>query len=263
MFAPGTAPRPPLLLLIAVAAIGPLALNIFIPSMPGMTRILGVGYGTVQLTLTLYLIGVAVAQLFIGALSDRYGRRPVLLAGMVLFVAGSGLCAVAGSIELLIIGRVIQAVGGSTGLVLSRAIARDVSDHAGATRMVAYITMAMVVAPMLGPAIAVIWGWLPAMIWVVGGAIFVGENGKIEINRNKYVSNPVDLILLDMIMPGMNGSEVFDALRELDPGVRVLLSSGYHEHELAERFSDSGLAGFLQKPYGLKTLKRKLMEALR
>jgi len=166
--------RPPLLLLIAVAGIGPLALNIFIPSMPGMTRVFGISYGTVQLTLTLYLIGVAVAQLFIGALSDKHGRRPVLLVGMVLFVLGSGICAAAGTIEVLIAGRIIQAVGGSTGLVLSRAIARDINDHVGATRMVAYITMAMVVAPMLGPAIG---GYLEDAFGWWSGFVLVGLLG--------------------------------------------------------------------------------------
>lgn len=170
--------RPPLLLLIAVAGIGPLALNIFIPSMPGMTRVFGVSYGTVQLTLTLYLIGVAVAQLFIGALSDKHGRRPVLLVGLILFVLGSGICAAAGTIEMLIAGRIVQAVGGSTGLVLSRAIARDINDHAGATRMVAYITMAMVVAPMLGPAIG---GYLEDAFGWWSGFVLVGLLGVVVL----------------------------------------------------------------------------------
>ena len=170
--------RPPLLLLIALAGIGPLALNIFIPSMPGMTRVFGVSYGTVQLTLTLYLIGVAVAQLFIGALSDKHGRRPVLLVGMVLFVLGSGICAAAGTIEVLIAGRIVQAVGGSTGLVLSRAIARDINDHVGATRMVAYITMAMVVAPMLGPAIG---GYLEDAFGWWSGFVLVAMLGVVVL----------------------------------------------------------------------------------
>ena len=140
-------------MLIAAAAIGPLALNIFIPSMPGIQHVFGVSYGIVQLALTLYLFAVAVAQLFIGSLSDRFGRRPVLVLGIALFLVGSVVCALAGNIVTLIVGRVIQAVGGCAGLVLGRAIARDIHDQEGATRMVAYITMAMVVAPMLGPAI--------------------------------------------------------------------------------------------------------------
>lgn len=145
--------QPPLLVLIAAAATGPLALNIFVPSMPGIQHVFGVSYGVVQLALSLYLFAVAVAQLFIGSLSDRFGRRPVMVLGAALFLLGSVVCALAGNIVTLIVGRVVQAVGGCTGLVLGRAIARDIHDHEGATRMVAYITMAMVVAPMLGPAI--------------------------------------------------------------------------------------------------------------
>jgi DHA1 family bicyclomycin/chloramphenicol resistance-like MFS transporter len=144
--------RPPLLILIVVAATGPTALNILVPSLPAISASLRVSYGTVQLALTLYLVAIAVAQLFVGSLSDRLGRRPVLLGGLVLLVLGSMICAFAADIVTLLAGRVVQAVGGCTGIVLSRAIARDISDHSGATRMVAHITMAMVVVPMVAPA---------------------------------------------------------------------------------------------------------------
>jgi Na+/melibiose symporter-like transporter len=117
--------RPPFLILVVVSAIGPLALNIFMPSMPGLQATFGVSYGTVQLTLTLFLIGLAVCQLFYGPLSDRYGRRPLLLAGLILFVLASIACAFAVSIEMLIAARLIQAIGGASGIVLSRAIVRD------------------------------------------------------------------------------------------------------------------------------------------
>jgi len=147
-----TPTRPPLLILIVVAATGPTALNILVPSLPAVGVSLGVAYGLAQLALTLYLVAVAVAQLFVGSLSDWLGRRPVLLSGLALLLLGSVVCAFAGDIVTLLAGRVLQAIGGCTGIVLSRAIARDVSDQAGATRMVAQITMAMVVAPMLAPA---------------------------------------------------------------------------------------------------------------
>jgi len=166
-------------MLIAVAAVGPLALNIFIPSMPGIQHVLGVDYGVVQLTLTLYIFSTAVAQLFLGSLSDRFGRRPVLLAGMALFLVGTLICAFANHIFSLIVGRVVQAVGGCAGLVLSRAVARDVSDQEGATRLVAYVTMAMVVAPMVGPAIGgyleVWWSWRASfyLVAMLGALVLV------------------------------------------------------------------------------------------
>jgi MFS family permease len=70
--------RPSFLILVAISAIGPLALNIFMPSMPGLQKTFGISYGTVQLTLTLYLVGMAACQLFYGPMSDRFGRRPLL-----------------------------------------------------------------------------------------------------------------------------------------------------------------------------------------
>src|SRR3546814_5986534 len=86
--------------------LGPMALNIFIPSMPGMTAVFDTDYGTIQLTLTLYLAGLGIAQLFMGPLSDRFGRRPVLLAGIGLFLAGSLAAALAQSITVLVAARV-------------------------------------------------------------------------------------------------------------------------------------------------------------
>ena len=110
------APRPPrLALLIAVTALGPTAMHILLPSLPGMQRLFATDFATVQLTLTLYLVGLAVAQLIYGPVSDRFGRRPVLLAGVGLFLAGSLVCLMAPAIEVLIAGRVVQAVGGCAG----------------------------------------------------------------------------------------------------------------------------------------------------
>ena len=172
---------PSLAILIAVTAVGPLALNIFIPSMPGMQAVFGVDYGTIQLTLTLYLVGTAVAQLFLGSLSDRFGRRPVLLAGLVLFLVGSATAASAVSIEMLIASRIVQALGGCAGLVLGRAIVRDLYDREMAASKIAYVTMAMVVAPMIAPTLGgyldVWFGWRAGFIAVaVAGALVLGAS---------------------------------------------------------------------------------------
>jgi DHA1 family bicyclomycin/chloramphenicol resistance-like MFS transporter len=138
-------------ILVAVTATGPLALNILMPSMPGLPAVFGTDYATVQLTLSLYLIGLAGAQLIYGPLSDRYGRRPVLLAGLGVFLLGTLTGALAASISMVIAGRVLQAVGGCAGMVLGRAIVRDLYERDRAASVIAYVTMAMVVAPMLAP----------------------------------------------------------------------------------------------------------------
>ncbi len=163
---PATPPatrRPSLAILIAMTAIGPTALNIFIASMPGMQRVFNTDYGTIQLTLTLYLVGLGLAQLTYGPISDRIGRRPALLWGLSIFVAGSLLCTLAWSIEVLIIGRLAQAIGGCAGLVMARAIVRDIYDRSESAAMIGYITMAMSLAPMFSPAIGgyldAWWSW--------------------------------------------------------------------------------------------------------
>src|SRR4051812_29649507 len=115
-------PKPSLIaLLIAVAAISPLGINMYLPSLPSMARALGVDFTTIQLTLSLYLAAMAVGQLVMGPLSDRFGRRPVLLTGLFVFVLGSLICWAAQNIGLLILGRIVQAVGGCAGIAMSRA----------------------------------------------------------------------------------------------------------------------------------------------
>ncbi|MGF1628395.1 MAG: multidrug effflux MFS transporter [Kiloniellaceae bacterium] len=172
-----TVRRPSLGILIAVTALGPMALNIFIPSMPGMAAVFGTDYGTIQLTLTLYLFGVAIAQLFMGPLSDRFGRRPVLLAGIGLFLVGSLAAALAESIAMLIAARIVQAVGGCAGLVLGRAIVRDTHSRDESASMIGYITMAMVVAPMMAPLLGGYldhwFGWRATFFTVLGVGVVV------------------------------------------------------------------------------------------
>ena len=164
-------------ILIAVTAIGPLALNIFIPAMPGMVAVFDTDYGTIQFTLTLYLFGVAISQLFMGPLSDRFGRRPVLLGGILVFLIGSLMAAMASTISLLIAGRIVQAVGGCAGLVLGRAIVRDTHSREESASMIGYITMAMVVAPMIAPLLGGYldhwFGWRATFFAVLGVGVVV------------------------------------------------------------------------------------------
>ena len=159
---------PSLVILTAVTATGPLALNIFIPSMPGLQDAFATDYATIQLTLTLYLVSTAIAQLFIGSFSDRFGRRPVMLLGLSLFLLGSVAASLATSIEMLIGSRIIQAIGGCAGIVLSRTMIRDVYEQDLAASKIAYVTMAMVIAPMIAPSLG---GFLD--VWFSWRASFI------------------------------------------------------------------------------------------
>lgn len=163
--------KPPKLLnLIALAAIGPLALNIIFASMPGMINVFNTDYATVQLALTLYLAALAFAQLYVGPISDRFGRRPVVIWGMVICAAGSLVGVYAPTIEVLVAGRVLQAIGACTGLVMARTIIRDLYGLDKAASMIGYLTMVMVLAPMFAPVIGAyldeLYGWQAGFVLV-------------------------------------------------------------------------------------------------
>lgn len=157
---------PPIWLLILLAGVGPLGMNITLPATTDIMLELESGYGLAQMVLTVYLLATAVAQLFLGQLSDLYGRRPVMIGGFAVFCAGSVICALATDIHVLLAGRVIQGMGGSVGISLSRVIVRDVYDREKSASLIGYITMAMVVTPMLGPLAGgllteyISWHWI-------------------------------------------------------------------------------------------------------
>jgi DHA1 family bicyclomycin/chloramphenicol resistance-like MFS transporter len=137
--------------LVALSAAAPTSLNIILPSLPAIQRAFAATLATTQLLISLSLVGVALATLAYGPVSDRYGRRPVLLAGMALFLLGSVICAAAPDMATLIAGRIVLAAGGAAGLVLARAVVRDLHDREATARVLAYLTMAMAVAPMIAP----------------------------------------------------------------------------------------------------------------
>ncbi|MEN2979304.1 multidrug effflux MFS transporter [Tistrella bauzanensis] len=185
---PPGAPRgldAPLWILVVITAIGPVALNLFVPSMPAAQRMLAISDAAIQLTLTLYLVALAGAQLIYGPVSDRFGRRPPLIAGLVFLALGSVVAATADSATQLVLGRVLQAAGGCAGLVLGRAMIRDRHDPSEAASRIATVTLAMMLAPMLTPAVGgyadQFLGWR-AGFWIIagiGGAIFAAVALKL------------------------------------------------------------------------------------
>lgn len=142
-----------LIVLVAITALGPMAMQIMIPALPAIQTGFGVAAGTAQLTFSLSTLAMAFATLAYGPLSDRYGRKPVVIGGLVVYLAGSLLCIVGPTIHWLILGRVIQAAGGAAGLVLARAMVRDLYSRERSASVIAYLTMAMVVVPMISPVL--------------------------------------------------------------------------------------------------------------
>lgn len=163
------APAPHIFILVLCAAVSPLAINIFIPSMPGMAAEFGVPYATIQLGLSLYLAMTAAITLVAGPLSDLFGRRPLIIGGFLLFVLGSIMTLVADNATLFLAGRIVQSAS-ATGMVLSRAIVRDLYDRDMAASMNGYVTMGMAVAPMVGPAVGGLlddlYGWRASFLFL-------------------------------------------------------------------------------------------------
>ena len=148
-------------LLTLGVALGPLTTDLYLPSLPAIGRHFAADVAATQLTLSAFLVGFAVSQLFYGALSDRFGRRPVMLAGFAIFLAASVLCALAESLEILILGRVLQALGVCAGPVLGRAVVRDIFGPGRAAKALSYMAAAMALGPALGP---IVGGLLEAWI---------------------------------------------------------------------------------------------------
>jgi len=165
--------------LVATTSVGPMAMQLFVPSLPFMANDLAAPIDVAQLALSLSMAVIALANLVYGPLSDRFGRRPVLLVGLVLFLVGTAVAALAQSVEMLILGRIVQAGGSASGLVLSRAMVRDVYGAERAASMIAYLTVAMLVAPyfalIIGGALTDNVGWRSALwfAFVVGAIVLV------------------------------------------------------------------------------------------
>jgi DHA1 family bicyclomycin/chloramphenicol resistance-like MFS transporter len=151
------------LLLAMLAGLGPLSVDMYLASLPSIGRLLDAPTSQVQLTISAYLVGFACAQVFYGPLSDRHGRRPVLIAALGIYLLASLACALSFSIETLIAARFVQAIGGSGASVLARAVVRDMYEGSRIgrelARMAAIMALAPLVAPLIGGVLQTAFGW--------------------------------------------------------------------------------------------------------
>lgn len=178
------------ILLTAVVGVGALSIDMFLPSLPAMAAAFGSDAGTAQLTVTLFLVGMAAAQLVFGPLSDRFGRRCVLIGGLALYTLAGVACALAPGMGVLLAARVVQALGAGAGPVVARAIVRDLYDRDRAARMLAAMGTAQALTPILAPVLGgwvhVAAGWRAVFFVLAGfGALFL--LGAIGIVRETNV----------------------------------------------------------------------------
>src|ERR1700684_3763278 len=159
------------LLLSLLTGLGPLTMDMYLPSLPAIGQALGASTGQVQLTISSYLIVFAAGQIVYGPVSDRIGRRPVILAALVLYGVATIVCALAQSIEILIAVRFVQALGGAGSIVLARAAVRDLYSGVRAGRelslMGSITAFAPIVAPAIGGVLQTVFGWRSTFILLV------------------------------------------------------------------------------------------------
>ncbi|MBO3760708.1 multidrug effflux MFS transporter [Ciceribacter sp. L1K22] len=185
---------PHILTLVLIAGLSALTMNIFLPSLPEMAQHFGVDYFVMQFAVSGYLTGIAILQLGIGPFSDRFGRRPTMILGIVVFLFATVLCIVAPSVTWFMVGRLLQTTV-VAGMVLSRAIVRDMVPMEEAASMIGYVTMGMTIVPMIGPTVggvlSDVFGWQANFIALgVAGlivlALVVFDLG--ETNRQRSTS---------------------------------------------------------------------------
>lgn len=174
-----------MVLLAACTSLGPLSLNLYLPSVPAVQEHFSASVAEVQATVSLALLAFGLGLVLLAPLTDRYGRRPCLLGGLLLFIAGSVLATLAPSLQILATARVIQAVGCAVAFISSRAIVADLSPGEALARSVAQLTMLMLVvqsvAPMLGNLIMAAGGW--QAIQLSGAVLAVGLLAGVALSQ--------------------------------------------------------------------------------
>jgi MFS transporter, DHA1 family, multidrug resistance protein len=187
------------LLLASLTGLGPMSSDMYVPSLPAIGHSLQVPIAQVQLTISSYLIGFAIGQIIYGPISDRFGRKPVLLAAICVYGLGSVLCATTQSIDALIASRFVQALGGAGAIVLARAVVRDLYSGVRAGRELSLMgsiqAFAPIVAPLIGGVLQTVFGWHASFILLIIVAVAAGTATArlLPETLRKRTSQPLSL----------------------------------------------------------------------
>jgi DHA1 family bicyclomycin/chloramphenicol resistance-like MFS transporter len=188
--APARVKRAPLWLLALITFSGTMAMHVFVPALPQAATDLGASANAMQLTVSFYIAGLAIGQLIYGPVSDHFGRRPVLIVGLVVYALAGFGAAFAPNVDALIAARLFQSLGGCAGLVLGRAIVRDGSTTADAAKRLALMNLMVTVGPGMAP--------------LIGGAL-VTTTGWRSILLALCVLGAVNLLLTWRLLPETSG----------------------------------------------------------
>ncbi len=191
--------------LTSLMAVGHVSNNMYTPSMPSMSEYFATDAATIQLTMSVYLLAFAFAQLVYGPLSDRFGRRPVLIGGLILYVAASGAAAFAGSITMLIVMRAFQAFGACAGPVIARAVVRDLFGREQAAKVMAYIGLSMGLAPAFAPVLGGFlqewFGWQASFVFITlfAAAVLFLTLAKLEETNTERSTTRGSALFFEML----------------------------------------------------------------
>jgi DHA1 family bicyclomycin/chloramphenicol resistance-like MFS transporter len=170
-------PQIMLLLLVAMTGVAPISLYMLVPALPVLATTFGRDISIAQMTVSLYMVGIACSQIIMGPLSDKFGRRPVLLAGLGLMVVASVACIFSETLPQLIAARFLQALGGATGMVVSRAIIRDLYSRERISSMISLVIAVMMIAQMLSPLtgglLEIAFGWRSIFYAITAASIVI------------------------------------------------------------------------------------------
>lgn len=211
-------------LLGSLTAMGPLAIDMYLPSLPAISRDLGASSAAAQRTMAAFLAGMALGQFLYGPASDRFGRRPSILVGLAVFIAASAACALAGSVGALIGARFVQALGACAGAVVARAVVRDRFDHLETARMLSLLMLIMglapILAPLLGGLLLEIGGWRLNFWFMAAFGLAVGlatllrlqESRSEETSAQAQAESPLRAYAALLRQPRMVGYALASAL---------------------------------------------------
>jgi len=231
------------LFVAALVSIGPFSISMYMPSMPDLVVQLNTSPVQIQLTLTLFLAAFSVAQIVYGPLSDAYGRRPALIAGFIIYTAGSLLCATAPGVSMLIVGRIVQAIGACAGGVVARALIRDRIPPHRMAGVMATMSIALALAPGAGP--------------MIGGHLHVWFGWRSTF----YALGGISLVLLALVMVSLRESNSHRDAGMMRPGrilanfITVLRDSDYRRYALIVAATYGGMFAYISgSPFLLITV---------
>jgi DHA1 family bicyclomycin/chloramphenicol resistance-like MFS transporter len=193
---PIAAPSRSFLYTIAVALFvnGWLSVNIYLPILPHLEKVFDIGRSTASLTVTVFLIGFSVTQLVWGPLSDRFGRKPILLCGLAISVTGAVLAACANSIEFFMGARILESVGIGVAPVLARSVLTDSLDRDHVSTAMAYVAIVVAivpaVAPIIGGYLTLLWSWRSIFLFVAGYGAVLGMTCAFRLPETIRSRNP-------------------------------------------------------------------------